>query len=335
LAGVESGFRPARQLDVALCGCIVAGMGLHRQQRVDPCGRHHLARADTAAVQHQLADAGEVERAGIQAAEGARLAEHRAVDAPAGVHAGAHRRPQVLRDLLRQPPAGRALDRHAQQLGVAAAVAIALVGWLGDLQAGHRAAQVLRQIEDRHVRPRRAVLFLERDAAAHRQQVAQPHLGETRILALELGQVARDRIVDATDVAVADRLAQQQGHHRLGHRERGQQRVALAAGEVLLMHDAPVAQHDQRDRALLLQPGAQLAAIGRGGQRQCLGCGRQRHRLARGRYRCVVEVLMVGDHRALLADDPSRRQQRAAAGQGQRQQQRAQRAGRKRAERSG
>ena len=78
LAGVESRFRPARQLDVALCGRIVAGMGLHRQQRVDPFCRHHLACADTAAVQHQLADAGEVERTGVQAAEGTRLAEHRA-----------------------------------------------------------------------------------------------------------------------------------------------------------------------------------------------------------------------------------------------------------------
>ena len=168
--------------------------------------------------------------------------------------------------------------------------------WSGGsaIQVGHRAAQVLRSGR-RSPHPTRFVLpFLNamslRIAAAGR--AASPVRTNADPLALQLGQVAGTGSSMPGCIAVGS--AQQQRHSPTWPpRTRVSVRVTLAAGEILLVHDATVAQHDQRDRALLLQPGPRSPPSGAAGSFRRLGRGRQRHRLA-GWNRCVVEVLMVG-----------------------------------------
>src|SRR3546814_17850420 len=81
-------------------------------------------------------------------------------------------------------------------------------------------------------------LFRSLCARAHRENLAErPAVIGT---ALELGDIGGDEIVDALDLAVADRGAKQRRGHRLGDREGNPFVFGFLAEAIFLEHDLPM-----------------------------------------------------------------------------------------------
>ena len=129
---------------------------------------------------------------------------------------------------------------------------VRLAGVVVELLAGRHLARARRHVlEQRQVAARRArdvrrrvgVVLVPLHARGHLQHVLDRHA--VVAAAGELRQVARDRLVDAADVAVGDGGADQHRDHRLGDRERDPTAVLVVAERVALEQDLAVLDHQQ------------------------------------------------------------------------------------------
>jgi hypothetical protein len=153
------------------------------------------------------------------------------------------------------------------------------------------------------------------DPRRHRQEVADTYPGEKRVALLELGEPARDRLVEAADRALFDGDANQRGEERLRDREARLELLAGAAVEVTLVDEAPALKHDERAGGVLLKELVQPKA--RRGSRQLPGVPAGSD-LARREAVAILDVGLTPGNRPREAGRPGQQVRRAVQRSGER-----------------
>ncbi len=211
----------------------------------DPADRQDVAPTRLAAVQHELTEPAVVAQRHADAAAAALVA--RDVLDPDGVLLHAVGLPDLLRQVLGHRLADGVGKQHAGE--------VRLAGLVDELGARRRLARQAAHVADHridagldvdeadlgHVGIGVGVVLVPLHARGHGDQLA--HVDAVVGAALQLGDVGGDRIVQALDLAVLDRRADQGRGHRLGHRERGPPLLGATAQAIALQHDAPVLDH--------------------------------------------------------------------------------------------
>ncbi len=236
---------------------------LRRGRGVDPPFRQHGATAGATAVKHEQPEARVVAQRRGQAAA-ADFQPLRRGQPPGRVALHAEGAP----DRFAQVPGDRATGRGGHERGddlcLAGAVIPARTGFGGALQRCHQphdGAGLLGDLRLEHgaaVRGRVRVGLVPGDARGHLQQVA--HADAVIGGALELRQVAQQRVVEAFDVPVPDRGAGQRGHHGLDHGHGHPLCLSRVAKEIALEDHGVAMHHEQTGDAVQGQDVGQMPA---------------------------------------------------------------------------
>src|SRR3546814_11549262 len=87
--------------------------------------------------------------------------------------------------------------------------------------------------------------MIRRPPRSKRTDTLFPYTTRVRSTALELGDIGGDEIVDALDLAVADRGAKQRRGHRLGDREGNPFVFGFLAEAIFLEHDLAMTDYEK------------------------------------------------------------------------------------------